>query len=211
MFRSALLRGASAGALALFVSSSLALAQESLPTIDIAGEAPARAKTSGERPASSQNGAGQGGRFTGYTADFDTAAATTKDRIPILQNPASIKVIPRQLIDEKQGVSLEDALLGNVAGVQSVSNFYDQFVIRGFPVTSLTLRNNLRVYNFYAHAQAGNLQSVEVLKGPASLFYGRFEPGGIINLVPKHPLDTPYYSRQAHGVSRARRSTPRAL
>jgi iron complex outermembrane receptor protein len=196
MYRSSLLRGASAGALALVLSSSFVLAQESLPTIDIAAEAPARARASGEKPGSSQNGAGQGGRFTGYTPDFGTAAATTKDRIPVLQNPASIKIVPRQLLDDKQSISLEDALIGNVAGVQSISNFYDQFVIRGFPVASLNLRNNLRVYNYFAHIQTGNLQSIEVLKGPASLFYGRFEPGGIINLVPKRPLDTPYYSIQ---------------
>jgi iron complex outermembrane receptor protein len=199
MFRSALLRGASAGALAFVLPSSSVFSQETLPTIDINAEAPPAVRgraASGEKPTSSQNGAGLGGRFTGYTPDFNRAAASTKDQIPILQNPVSIKVVPRQLLDDKQAITVEDALVGNVAGVQSTSVFYDQFVIRGFPVTALTLRNNLRVYNFYAHLQTQNLQSIEVLKGPVSLFYGRFEPGGIVNLVPKRPLEVPYFSIQ---------------
>ena len=39
-----------------------------------------------------------------------------------------------------------------------------------------------------------NLQSVEVLKGPAAMLYGRGEPGGLIAMVTKKPLDTPHYS-----------------
>ena len=39
-----------------------------------------------------------------------------------------------------------------------------------------------------------NQQSVDVLKGPASFLFGRADPGGVINLVTKKPLDTPYYS-----------------
>ncbi len=33
-----------------------------------------------------------------------------------------------------------------------------------------------------------------MLKGPASILYGRIEPGGLINLNTKKPLDIPYYS-----------------
>jgi iron complex outermembrane receptor protein len=39
-----------------------------------------------------------------------------------------------------------------------------------------------------------NLQSVEVLKGPAAILFGRIEPGGMINVVTKRPEDTPHYS-----------------
>lgn len=40
------------------------------------------------------------------------------------------------------------------------------------------------------------LERIEVLKGPASILYGRIEPGGFVNLVPKSPLATPYYALQ---------------
>jgi iron complex outermembrane recepter protein len=33
-----------------------------------------------------------------------------------------------------------------------------------------------------------------VLKGPASVLYGQFEPGGVVNFVTKQPLDKPFYS-----------------
>ncbi|HXW71120.1 MAG TPA: hypothetical protein VEK34_06745 [Methylocella sp.] len=39
------------------------------------------------------------------------------------------------------------------------------------------------------------------MKGPASFLFGRSDPGGIINLVTKTPLDTPYYSIQQQGGS----------
>jgi Outer membrane receptor proteins, mostly Fe transport len=31
-------------------------------------------------------------------------------------------------------------------------------------------------------------------KGPASILFGRIDPGGVINLVTKRPLDIPYYT-----------------
>ena len=36
------------------------------------------------------------------------------------------------------------------------------------------------------------VDSIEVLKGPASALYGRFEPGGVVNLVSKKPELTQY-------------------
>ena len=54
----------------------------------------------GEGPGSSQGGAGLGGRFTGYTVDLSTPAEATKDNIPILQTPANIQVVPRQVMDD---------------------------------------------------------------------------------------------------------------
>ena len=36
--------------------------------------------------------------------------------------------------------------------------------------------------------ETANIEQVEVLKGPASILYGKIEPGGIINIVTKKPL-----------------------
>jgi iron complex outermembrane receptor protein len=43
-------------------------------------------------------------------------------------------------------------------------------------------------------ANLANVDSVEVLKGPAAILYGRVEPGGVVNLVTKQPQVTPGYS-----------------
>ena len=39
-----------------------------------------------------------------------------------------------------------------------------------------------------------NVESVEVLKGPAAILYGMVEPGGMVNIITKQPLAKPYYA-----------------
>ncbi|MBV9566280.1 MAG: TonB-dependent siderophore receptor [Bradyrhizobium sp.] len=171
-------------------------------------QAPARAAAAPpireNRPAtelgSSQTGAGLGGRFTGYTADFGAPVAATKDNTPLLQAPVNVQVVPRQVMDDHQDISVRDAVVGYVSSVQppsitpSSSNFYDGFNVRGFDNTNI-YRNDLRLFEITG-IETANLQSIEVLKGPAAMLFGRLEPGGIINLVPKRPLDVPYASIQ---------------
>ena len=153
-----------------------------------------------DRVGSSQYGAGLGGRFTGYTVDFGAPASATKDNTPILQTPANVQVVTRQAMDDRQDISVRDAIVGYVSSVQPPSttadsnNFYDGFNIRGFDNANI-YRNDLRVWEITG-IETSNLQSIEVLKGPAAMLYGRLEPGGIVNLVTKQPLDTPYSSIQ---------------
>ncbi|PNB52484.1 TonB-dependent siderophore receptor, partial [Pseudomonas sp. GW531-E2] len=40
--------------------------------------------------------------------------------------------------------------------------------------------------------ELSNIERIDVVKGPASTLYGRMEPGGLVNLVTKQPLATPY-------------------
>jgi iron complex outermembrane receptor protein len=51
--------------------------------------------------------------------------------------------------------------------------------------------------------ETANLEGVEVLKGPASILYGEIQPGGVVNLVSKQPLDTPFYGAELQVGSRA--------
>ncbi|WP_400771359.1 TonB-dependent siderophore receptor [Methylosinus sporium] len=177
---SILLRGVSA--LVLMLPSVAALAQEALPTIDVAGDSSAQ-----RRPAE-----GPGDRFTGYAA-ANQPASSTKDGIDVMRNPISVQVVTRQVLDDQQAISVQDAIVGNVSGVQpSGDTFYDGFTIRGFDSSSI-FRNNLATPNL-THLQTANLQSIEVLKGPAAMLYGRLEPGGAVNLITKRPLDYRYYS-----------------
>jgi iron complex outermembrane recepter protein len=197
MFRSILSRGVSAGALTLaLISSNAARAQEALPAIEVGAARPAQATEntpSGDGPGTSQSGAGLGGRFTGYAVTGASLAG--KDNTPILQSPVAIQVVPRQVMDDQQAMSVQDAIVGNVSSVQpSGDTFYDGFTIRGFDAASI-FRNNLATPDI-THLQTANLQSIEVLKGPAAMLFGRLEPGGVVNLVLKRPLDTPYFSIQ---------------
>lgn len=186
MFRSSLLRGVSAGALGFFVLSSAGFAQEVLPSIDIGVD---------RQPAANGQGSGSpngpGDRQTGYKAD--TASSALKMDAPIIQTPVSVQVVTRQTMDDQQAITMRDALVTNVSGVTVTPNFFDILKVRGFSTFGSTYKNGLQEFR-YRHLDTTNLQSIEVLKGPAAMLFGRMEPGGVVNMVVKRPLETPYYS-----------------
>ncbi|MGH8656422.1 MAG: TonB-dependent siderophore receptor [Gammaproteobacteria bacterium] len=130
---------------------------------------------------------------TSYTVPNATTA--TKTDTPIFDTPVSIQVVPRKVMDDQQVISRQDALR-NISGVQYNSSFLpaNDFIIRGLGVGSSIYRDGFRIESY--RFETANLDRVEVLKGPAAVLYGRTEPGGLINLVPKKPLPDPYYSLQ---------------
>ncbi|NOS77527.1 MAG: TonB-dependent siderophore receptor [Nitrospira sp.] len=130
----------------------------------------------------------------------DRATTATKTDTPIMETPVSVQVVPQQVLKDQQAVRLETALQ-NVSGVivQGGANVdtSDSFLIRGFNLDT-TYRNGVLGggSNGVGKREMANVEQVEVLKGPGAILYGRAEPGGIINLVTKQPLATPYYSIQ---------------
>jgi len=129
-----------------------------------------------------------------YTVSNSTTA--TKTDTSIHETPASIQVVPRQVIEDQKTPRMKDAL-ENVSGVrpnQSIGSG-NRFIIRGFPDLGKTYRNGLLATSpsgFPFEMDTANIESIEVLKGPASILYGRIEPGGMINVNTKRPLDTPH-------------------
>lgn len=131
-----------------------------------------------------------------YNTDYrrtDSFAATKTDT-PIMETPMSVQVIPKQVLKDQQAIRIKDALK-NVSGVQWATDpMYEGFQLRGFQTdgTTTLYRNGLRIRR--AQHEVANLEQLEVLKGPAAAMYGRIEPGGLINVVTKKPLETPYYA-----------------
>ena len=126
------------------------------------------------------------------------ATTATRTETPLIEIPQSIQVIPAAVLADQQVIRLSDALR-NVPGVVPGNNFgggLDIFTIRGFEGAAI-LRDGFRTSESANIGQGGlqetaNLERIEVLRGPASILYGNVEPGGIINLVTKQPLDTPF-------------------
>ncbi|ATQ68811.1 TonB-dependent siderophore receptor [Methylosinus sp. 3S-1] len=168
-----------------------------LPTIDVGAE------TKNQQGA--QTGPrGPGDRHTGYNAG--SASATLKMDTPLLKTPLSVQVVTRQTMDDRQEISVKDALITNVSGIQLTPSWFDTMLkIRGFSNTASTYKNGLIEYRMRA-LDTTNLQSIDVMKGPSAMLYGRVEPGGLVDLVVKRPLDTPYYSLQqqvgSYGLTR---------
>lgn len=134
-----------------------------------------------------------GDRAPSYRAP--TAATATKTDTPLRDIPQSIQVVPRQVIQEQQVTRIGDAAR-NVSGVtvlQGYGGSTDNYTIRGL-TTSSNLRNGFRDDGFLTFTDPANIERVEVLKGPASVLYGQFEPGGVVNYVTKKPLSDPYYA-----------------
>ena len=129
-----------------------------------------------------------------YKVDRTTTAARTDT--PIMETPYSVQVVPQQILRDQQAVRLETALQ-NVSGVTRFDGSIDGqdgYLIRGFETTAHYRNGVLRPNNHLV--DTANIERVEVLKGPASILYGRADPGGIVNIVTKQPQATPYYSIQ---------------
>lgn len=129
-----------------------------------------------------------------YNTDYAVPDATTatKTDTPIFDTPVSVQVVPKQVVQDRQAFQLKQTV-ETVSGVRTnqLSGYADSFVIRGFRQDGV-YRNGL-LLNFTT-LDTANLERIEVLKGPAAVLYGRSEPGGLINVVTKKPLDVPYYA-----------------
>ena len=137
------------------------------------------------------------------------ASTATGTDTPILETPFSVQVVPKEVIRDQQATRIEE-VLRNVSGVNTTGSDAGRqanFNIRGFGgnfgARTPLLRDGFRVYgSFQSIPEVGNLEQVEVLKGPSSILYGAIEPGGIINLVSKKPLAKPFYELELQAGSR---------
>lgn len=119
------------------------------------------------------------GRLPGETA--------TKTGAPVLETPFTVSIVSRELLDLRNVSNIGEAA-ETVSGVQRTIGFSgnQRFRIRGFQNIS-TLRDGFRQSVSQPEIDLQGVESIEVLKGPASALYGRFEPGGVVNFVSKRP------------------------
>lgn len=133
-----------------------------------------------------------------YVSDATTA---TRTDTPIEEIPASIQVVPQQVLEDQAIVEYRDAL-ENVGGVTLDGQYggtdAGSIIIRGL-TQDTNFRNGFRNNDFYSIAETANVQQIEVLRGPASILYGLTQPGGIVNIVTEQPLSDPYYSLELTG------------
>ncbi|MBL6077192.1 TonB-dependent siderophore receptor [Belnapia sp. T18] len=128
----------------------------------------------------------QGANPPRYRAD-DTPVV----RMPtsVREAPQTIDVVPRALIEERGATTLREALR-NVTGISLAAGeggfSGDNLTLRGF-----SARNDFFIDGIRDSAQYTRdpffLDSVEVLKGPSSIMFGRGSTGGAINLSTRMP------------------------
>jgi iron complex outermembrane receptor protein len=123
------------------------------------------------------------------------------------QTPATLDAIDADTMQARGVQSVEQAVttLPGITSGGSPGNL-STLTMRGFSGDQITMLHNglyLGPSSMTTRPQNSfNLQSVEVLKGPASVIYGQGAIGGVVNVIDKQPsFDTPSYDGLA-GVSR---------
>ena len=118
-----------------------------------------------------------------------TTKTAAKIEAELRDIPQTVNVIPEALFQDQGARSLND-VLRNVPGVgfSNGDGQRDQVTIRGFSAIADQFIDGVRDDALYFRELA-NIEQVEVLKGPASVLYGRGSSGGLINRITKKPTD----------------------
>ncbi|MCQ4316297.1 TonB-dependent siderophore receptor [Stutzerimonas zhaodongensis] len=158
----------SLGSLALFVTSTHAQDSTQLPTMTIRAE---QMKDAGSYAPSS-------------------ISVGSKVAVSPLEVPQSVSVVTRQRIEDQNLITLGDAL-NEVTGV-TVSpwdSMTHQYRSRGYVMDMAY--DGVPLYGTGGHQQfdLAIYERVEVLRGPAALFMGSGQGGGLVNLVRKRGLE----------------------
>ena len=118
-----------------------------------------------------------------------------------LQTPASVETITSQTIADRGQHNVTDAVAQNAVGFTASpapGNGGLSFATRGFTGSNsvMTLYDGTRLYvgagTVTFPFDTWSAERIEVMRGPSSVLYGEGAIGGIINVIPKKPLTTPY-------------------
>ena len=118
-----------------------------------------------------------GQAVTGSKTDVSGSA---KYAVPLLDVPQTITVVPRQVLDEQNALSLKQAL-SNVSGItfnagEGGGGSGDSINIRGFSANANMQVDGLRDSAQTSRSDLFNLDSVEVIKGPTRSSAARAPP-----------------------------------
>jgi iron complex outermembrane receptor protein len=110
----------------------------------------------------------------------------TKTSTPGKLVPQTIESLPVEDITAFGNSTLSNALVG-IPGINASGDTrFDGLNIRGFKASNDFYLDGFRDDMQYTR-DLGNIENVEILKGPAAVLYGRGSSGGIINRVTKKP------------------------
>ncbi|UTH32503.1 TonB-dependent receptor [Ectopseudomonas hydrolytica] len=128
-------------------------------------------------------------RDSGYKTESSASAKYVK---PLLDTPQTINVVPAEVIREQQALSLRQ-VLSNVSGItfnagEGGGGSGDSINIRGFSANANLQIDGLRDSAQTSRTDTFNIEQVEVIKGPNSVFGGAGTTGGSINIISKQPL-----------------------
>lgn len=121
-------------------------------------------------------------------------AEVLKLDVPKNYLPISTATLPSEILVERGIQNIQDAVrfLPGVR-IQTTYGAFQQMSIRGFD-HSVIMVDGIRderssINNSYPFMDLSSVESIELLKGPASVLYGQSAVGGIVNVVRKAPSE----------------------
>ena len=132
----------------------------------------------------------------GYIAE--EARSATKTGTPLAETPQSISVVTEGEVRNRGAQSVAEAIrytpgvFANYYGSDETRN--DWIQLRGFASTTMNYRDGLSQLDFdqlRVRDEPYGLERIEILRGPASVLYGKVAPGGVVNKVSKLPTVAP--------------------
>lgn len=143
--------------------------------------------------------------------DSRVVLSSPKYTEPLLDTPQTITVISKEVIEEQGATTLRD-VLKNVPGLTITAGeggnpAGDNLTLRGFSARNDIFVDGVRDLSPQSR-DPFNLEQVDVVKGPGSVYTGRGSTGGSINLLNKTPgLKRSFGGTLDFGTDRTRRAT----
>jgi catecholate siderophore receptor len=123
----------------------------------------------------------------GYQGFKSRIGKTTQ---PLRDIPQAVTVVTKQLIEDRNADTLKEALR-NVAGLTfnagEGGRIGDNVTLRGYSLVGDLYLDGMRDIAQY-NREIFNIEQVEVLRGSASMLFGRGSTGGVVNQVSKKPF-----------------------
>ncbi|MEX3669429.1 TonB-dependent receptor [Paraburkholderia phenoliruptrix] len=134
---------------------------------------------------------GQSGAPAEFAADVSSVGAKVPTALRDI--PQAAVVVPKSVLQSQAASSFNDALRnvpGITIGAAEGGQIGNNINLRGFSARTDIYLDGFRDRGQY-YRDTFNLESIDVLYGPSSLYFGRGSTGGVINQVSKQPTLKP--------------------
>ncbi|MGF6777321.1 TonB-dependent receptor [Paraburkholderia sp. GAS334] len=125
------------------------------------------------------------------SSDFQAEKSSVGAKVPtaLRDVPQAVVVVPKAVLQSQAATSFSDALRnvpGVTLGAAEGGQIGNNINLRGFTARTDIYLDGFRDRGQY-YRDTFNLESIDVLYGPSSLYFGRGSTGGVINQVSKQP------------------------
>ena len=121
---------------------------------------------------------------------FDSISGSLRLRTPILELPQNIQVISSDLMADQQVFDIVDGITRNISGATRNGHWDNQYAnirMRGSKIPAFRNGMNIEASWGPTAEDAGMIERIEFVKGPAGFMLANGEPGGFYNVVTKKP------------------------